>query len=159
MGDQQQRCTHRPLRRTLVRSVILFGKQNTMNKDFLFVYGTLRKDYRLKLMDELAAYQLFAGKGKVKATLYDLGSYPAALAGVSQQEITGDVYEVVDPERLFPLLDAYEGDEYKRGKTMVTTEAGERMEAWIYWYTGPVDESRRIQENDYLDYLKNKKTV
>ena len=130
-----------------------------MNKDYLFVYGTLRKDYQLKLMDELAPHLVFAGRGKVKAKLYDLGAYPAALASDWSHEMTGDLYEVANAEMLFPLLDEYEGDEYKRGKTMVTTEAGERKEAWIYWYTGPVDESRRIQENDYLDYLKNKKTV
>jgi gamma-glutamylcyclotransferase (GGCT)/AIG2-like uncharacterized protein YtfP len=130
-----------------------------MDREYLFVYGTLRKEYKLGIMEKLAAHLVFTGKGKVQATLYDLGTYPAALANEQQHEIWGDVYEVTEADKLFPVLDEYEGDEYKRQKTEVKLETEERLDAWIYWYSGPVDESLQIQENDYLDYLKNKKTV
>jgi gamma-glutamylcyclotransferase (GGCT)/AIG2-like uncharacterized protein YtfP len=136
---------------------MLLSQWSEMNKEYLFVYGTLRKDYELALKNELAAYLQFAGTGKIKAKLYDLGSYPAAVEGLCRSEIAGDVFEVIYFARLFPVLDVYEGSEYKRGKAMVTMDGGDVLNAWIYWYTGSIDENLRIPENDYLHYLKNKK--
>jgi gamma-glutamylcyclotransferase (GGCT)/AIG2-like uncharacterized protein YtfP len=128
-----------------------------MNRAYLFVYGTLRKDYGLKLMEDLSAICIFAGHGTVKGALYEVGSYPAAVESVGTKGIKGDVYEVSDAEIVFDKLDEYEGDAYCRKKTTVVMDSGEVREAFVYWYTGTTDRALLIEESDYLDYLKNKK--
>jgi gamma-glutamylcyclotransferase (GGCT)/AIG2-like uncharacterized protein YtfP len=128
-----------------------------MNNVYLFVYGTLRKDYGFGLMQQIADKIALAGQGWINAMLYDLGSYPAAVVGLQQNEITGDVYEVLDVEQVFSVLDDYEGPEYKREKVDVRMETGDVLKAWVYWYAGKLDKTLRIEENDYLNYLKNKK--
>ena len=128
-----------------------------MNNIYLFVYGTLRKDFGLSLMQKVADKIDFVGQGRIKAKLYDLGSYPAAVEELWQNEISGDVYNVHDVEKVFSVLDDYEGPEYWREKANVKMERGEVLNAWVYWYSGEIDETLRIEENDYLNYLKNKK--
>ncbi len=48
-------------------------------KDYLFVYGTLRKDYNLKLRNRVKDELQYVGRAKVGASLYDLGRYPGAV--------------------------------------------------------------------------------
>jgi hypothetical protein len=36
-------------------------------------------------------------------------------------------------------------------------ETGEKTEAFAYWYTGTREKALLIEEDDYLNYLKNKK--
>jgi gamma-glutamylcyclotransferase (GGCT)/AIG2-like uncharacterized protein YtfP len=121
------------------------------------VYGTLRKEYGLKLMQEVADKMTFIGLGRIKAAFYDLGSYPAAVKNGWQNSLRGDVYKVEEPNAVFAFLDQYEGEEYQREKTAVYMEAGEEIEAFVYWFTGKTDEALLIEEADYLYYLKNKK--
>ena len=47
--------------------------------EYLFVYGTLRKNYDLKLKDRVRHQLQYVGKAKVGAVLYDLGRYPGAI--------------------------------------------------------------------------------
>ena len=131
-----------------------FSKMGLMSKTYLFVYGTLRKDFPLALKEVVAQDLLYIGTGKVNATLYDLGDYPGAVKG--DRELVGDVFEVRS-EAVFPVLDAYEGEEYKRAKEAVKLSSGEILDAWMYWYTGTTTDEMRIQNDDYLHYLKNKK--
>ncbi len=130
-----------------------------MNKTYLFVYGTLRKEYGLELIQDMADKLRFLGHGKVKAALYDLGAYPAAVEVSGKAELRGDVYEVADAEAVLLFLDEYEGEEYRRELTTVMMEAGEMIKAFIYWYKGETEATLRIEESDYLSYLKTKKTV
>lgn len=127
------------------------------DKIYLFVYGTLRKDYGLRLMQEVGNQCVFAGHGKVKGALYDLGAYPGAVEGMLKKEIRGDVYQVTDAGVVLPVLDGYEGEDYCRKKTTVMLDSGKRIEAFIYWYTGERNKALLIEEEDYLNYLKNKK--
>lgn len=109
----------------------------------------------MELEEAVANDLFFVGTGKVKATMYDLGKYPGAVRK-GESEIVGDVFEVKN-EAVFTVLDAYEGEEYKREKTAVKHSSGEIMEAWIYWYTGATTDAMLIKNDDYLHYLKNKK--
>jgi gamma-glutamylcyclotransferase (GGCT)/AIG2-like uncharacterized protein YtfP len=88
--------------------------------------------------------------------LYDLGAYPAILPD-AVTEVRGELYEVKDPEAVFTVLDEYEGEEYQREKAAVSKEDGTVEQAWIYVFRASVREEHRIMENDYLEYLKNKK--
>ena len=123
---------------------------------FLFVYGTLRKDYNLNLVEHLANDLKYIGKAKVNASLYDLGSYPAAIKEQGNGEVIGDIYFVHNPAKVFCLLDEYEGEEYSREKEEIQLRSGKTMTAWIYWYNKKPEAKQKIKQKDYLIYLKNK---
>ena len=123
---------------------------------FLFVYGTLRKDYDLKLKNRVAKALKYSGRAKVGASMYDIGRYPGAVKDRSGREVIGDVFEVSDPEAVFKVLDKYEGDEFVRRKAKVRMRRGGELNAWIYWYDPDVSGRTPIRHKDYLNYLKNK---
>lgn len=126
-----------------------------MSKTYLFVYGTLRRDFSLPLKAAVAGDMVYIGTGRVKARLYDLDAYPGAVKE-GDSEIVGDVFELRN-ENVLAVLDEYEGGEYRREMEAVMVSSGEIVQAWMYWYTGTVTESMLIKEDDYLHYLKNKK--
>lgn len=123
----------------------------------MFVYGTLRKDFGLTLLEPIADEMVVVGLGIVSGTLYDLGPYPAAVKTAGTHRILGDVYEIKNPAAVFALLDQYEGEAYQREVTRVKWESGDDIDAFVYWYTGHTDKAKRIEGKDYLEYLKNKK--
>lgn len=124
--------------------------------DYLFVYGTLRRRYDLKLKDKVKAGWKYVGQAKVAAALYDIGKYPGAVKDRSGREVVGDVFQVHHPEQVFRVLDAYEGKEFVRKKGKVRMRKGGEMNAWIYWYEPNPMGKRLIGQKDYLNYLKHK---
>lgn len=125
-----------------------------MDTCYLFAYGTLRKNFEpgTNLVDARS----YRGLGTVAGLLYDLGQYPGAVPHESQR-ITGDLFEIAESQ--LALLDEYEGEDYCRKSVMVLLETGETLPAWIYWYNGKTERKPRINQNDYLIYLKTKKNV
>lgn len=128
-----------------------------MNRTYLFVYGTLRKEFGLPLLKQIEQNLVWVGCGTVKGLLYDLGPYPGAVERATRQIIDGEVYVVEQPETVFKVLDEYEGEKFRRGTTNVGMKTGDSIIASIYWYTGSTANARSIEQNDYLKYLKNKK--
>ena len=133
-------------------------------KDYLFVYGTLRKNYDLRLKNRVRDELHFVGRAKVGAALYDLGKYPGAIRDNNGTEIIGDVFLLTDPEKVFRVLDKYEGyrenkadqSEFVRKRNRVKLDSGKNVNAWVYWYNLDPGEKTRIRQKDYLNYLKNK---
>jgi len=132
--------------------------------DYLFVYGTLRKRYDLKLKDRVKDNLRYVGQAKIGAALYDLGKYPGAVPDRQGREVIGDVFLVEAPERALRILDQYEGigekdpggGEFVRKKGWVKLRSGQRLQAWIYWYDFDPKGRTPIRYKDYLNYLKNK---
>jgi gamma-glutamylcyclotransferase (GGCT)/AIG2-like uncharacterized protein YtfP len=134
-------------------------------KDYLFVYGTLRKGYDLPLKRKIGEGWIYIGRARIKAGLIDLGKYPGAIRkGRGQKgEVIGDVYLINDPGVL-ALLDRYEGfakndlerSEFVRRRHLVPLDTGKRVYAWIYWYHFDPGGKPEIRHKDYLQYLKNK---
>ena len=46
--------------------------------------------------------------------------------------LPGEVFRLNDPGKLLPMLDEYEGAEYKRTSVRVQLDSGKRMRAWMY---------------------------
>lgn len=130
-----------------------------MQKDYLFVYGTLRKNYDLKLKEKVASNITYVAQAKLKATLYDIGKYPGAIKENNYDEVVGDVFLLNDSEKAFEILDNYEGEEYVRKKSKVQLRSGKTVIAWVYWYNQEPLGKQRIAYKDYLNYLRNKKTA
>jgi gamma-glutamylcyclotransferase (GGCT)/AIG2-like uncharacterized protein YtfP len=123
--------------------------------EYLFVYGTLKKDYDLKLKNRIVKDLEYIGKAKVGARLYDLGKYPGAVKDKSS-EVIGDVFLLSNTEKVLKFLDDYEGEEYERAKEKIILRSGKVINAWIYWYKDQPKEERRIFYKNYLNYLKRK---
>src|SRR5436309_15144506 len=112
-------------------------------KEFLFVYGTLRKGAAHKMHEILSRYSEPVSSAFLQAKLYDLGEYPAAVISENPADVVvGELY-ALDPERwneALAALDKYEGigkgtpTEYCRERQVVTLEDGTRVKAWVYLY-------------------------
>ena len=118
----------------------------------LFVYGTLRRGFDNRFARLLSQSAGFLGKARIRGRLYRIRHYPGLKLSTDADEwVTGEVYGMSDSVSLLPALDAYEGDDYRRTWGSVTLESGGESRAWVYVYTPPVDEERRIASGDFLD--------
>lgn len=103
----------------------------------------------------------YVGRGAIRAALFDLGLYPAAVPA-PDGHVWGEVYEIGDPEAVLEALDAIEGyraDDpdrslYLRQQTDVLLPDGTVAAAWVYFYNAPLGRAPRIVSGDYLEHVK-----
>jgi gamma-glutamylcyclotransferase (GGCT)/AIG2-like uncharacterized protein YtfP len=131
--------------------------------DLIFFYGTLMTPFnrtgRLRINQHLA----FRGRGTIRAALFDLGIYPAAVPAADGL-VSGEAYEMTNPAHVLRALDELEGfrpDDpdsslYSRRTTRVTLDGGEVVDAWVYFYNAPLGRAERIESGDYLEHLRPK---
>src|SRR4029077_1886397 len=99
--------------------------------DLVFFYGTLMSGFKRPGRSRIDPKLTPVGRGSIKATLFDLGIYPAAIPA-SDERVFGEVHRVVEGESVFPALDKTEGSPpsqpdaslYTRVETPVTLEDG-----------------------------------
>ena len=138
-------------------------------KVYLFVYGTLRRELVKELAPAPVAGILcglpYVGNGVIRGELYDLGSYPAAIAGSDFSTLVkGEVYLLTEPEATLMQLDVYEGcvqgepeaSLFVRRNELVRLETGEALSCWIYVYNDWVQGSAPIEGGDYVSYLASR---
>ena len=116
-----------------------------MNREKLFVYGTLRSNERAnKLLGPDAVY-LRDAKTKAEFSLYQIDWYPGLTEG-GATAVVGEIWEVHPDE--WPQLDAYEGvpDDYNR--RTITLEDGTLAQTYIY--TGATASAKLIASGDWL---------
>ena len=129
--------------------------------DLVFFYGTLMTPFNRAGRLRVDEHLIYAGRGTIAGALFDLGIYPAAVPA-SDARIWGEIYEMTHPSIVLQALDELEGyraDEpesslYTRTLTRVTLEDGRVVDAWAYFYNGPLGRAERIPSGDYLEYLK-----
>ena len=132
---------------------------------YLFVYGSLLSGFRSPAYEYISKYFKLTGTATVTGTIYDMGTYPVGTSHNTGRFIKGELYEVRNPKELsFVLaqLDDYEGlypDDgeeiyYKRELVEATLETGEKIIAWVYWYSFPVDGKPIIEAQSLMDYLE-----
>jgi gamma-glutamylcyclotransferase (GGCT)/AIG2-like uncharacterized protein YtfP len=116
-----------------------------MKCGLVFVYGTLRRGgsnhFRMEKTEFVAA-------ATVKGRLYQIDWYPGLVLDTAADAIIGEIYQV--PPDVLEELDLFEGAEYRRLQTQVSLPEGETVSAWIWVWSGPVDETRRITSGDWL---------
>lgn len=131
--------------------------------ELVFFYGTLMTPFNRPGRQRVDEDLIFVGRGSIRATLFDLGIYPAAVPA-SEGRVWGEVYEMLRPATVLPILDEIEGFRageadsslYNRVKTPVTLESGPTVDAWAYFYNAPLGGAQRIESGDYLEHLKVK---
>jgi len=129
--------------------------------DHVFFYGTLMSPFnrpgRLRITPKLT----FTGRGSIRAALFDLGIYPAAVPSDDQSLVWGEVYDTRDTASVLAALDEIEGYRpsepdrslYTRILSDVTLEDGRAVQAWAYFYNAPLGRAQRIASGDYLEHL------
>ncbi|MEL7533689.1 MAG: gamma-glutamylcyclotransferase family protein [Bacteroidota bacterium] len=99
---------------------------------FLFCYGSLKQSFAVQ--DELGIRHSlrFIEEAKMEGKLYDLGDYPALIAG--KGTVHGEIFEILD-DQVFAILDQYEGYDPKSPETSLyvreLTCCAERL-VWVY---------------------------
>jgi gamma-glutamylcyclotransferase (GGCT)/AIG2-like uncharacterized protein YtfP len=117
------------------------------SSETVFVYGTLRRGgsnhHRLHGAE-------FIAMATLRGRLYRIDWYPGLVADGNSGEVTGEIHHV--PASLLAALDDYEGPEYRRVRMAVRPSQGTVPEchAWVWLWNGPVDETRRIANGDWL---------
>ena len=133
----------------------------------LFAYGSLRSGFHSSAYEYISRYFDIVGSAKVKGELFDLGTYPAAKPTDKNKFIIGELYRIRNEKEFswaIGQLDDYEGvnvafDEmqlYRREITEVHID-NKITNAWIYWYTGDVNDKPVIDSGDVLQYMEQKK--
>ena len=106
----------------------------------------------------------YVGRGGIRAALFDLGIYPAAVPA-SEGHVWGEVYEMTDPEVVLAALDEIEGYRaedpdrslYLRQETQVVMPDGQLAPAFVYFYNAPLGRAPQVRSGDYLEHLKAKR--
>ena len=126
--------------------------------DYIFVYGTLRRDCTTGAHQTYLANAEFICNAKVRGRLYRVSYYPALVLDDSADWVLGEVY-LLPSANLLQLLDIYEEctypsqpeQEYQRKKVDVVTQAGKLISAWIYSYQHPIAGLEEIASGDFLN--------
>jgi len=131
--------------------------------DLVFFYGTLMSGFERPGRSRIDPKLTAVGRGSIKATLFDLGIYPAAIPA-SDERVLGEVHRMSDADAVLTALDEIEGyapaqpdaSLYTRVETPVTFEDGHVEPAWAYFYNAPLGGAQRIESGDYLEHLRMK---
>jgi gamma-glutamylcyclotransferase (GGCT)/AIG2-like uncharacterized protein YtfP len=129
-------------------------------REFLFVYGTLRADLAHPMARAVGKRAELVGRAYFRGKLFDLGEYPGAVASPSPSDrVVGELHRIESGQEaaLLAQLDRYEGwnpdrpgeSEFMRVRARVESEAGDRVEAWVYTYNRPTPRRARIASGDY----------
>jgi gamma-glutamylcyclotransferase (GGCT)/AIG2-like uncharacterized protein YtfP len=132
--------------------------------DHVFFYGTLMSPFNRPGRQRITPKLTYTGRGSMRAALFDLGIYPAAIPAEDDSKVWGEVYETSDPAAVLAVLDEIEGHRpseperslYTRVQTDVTLEDGRTVKAWAYFYNAPLGRAQRIASGDYLEHLNVK---
>jgi gamma-glutamylcyclotransferase (GGCT)/AIG2-like uncharacterized protein YtfP len=130
-------------------------------RKLVFFYGTLMAGFDRRRRAGIDDQLTYVGRGSIKASLFDLGIYPAAVPA-PQGLVWGEVYEVLDPDTVLGALDRFEGytpdnpDQslYVRAEAAVTLQDGTSEPAWVYFYNAPLGQAQQILSGDYLEHVK-----
>jgi gamma-glutamylcyclotransferase (GGCT)/AIG2-like uncharacterized protein YtfP len=129
--------------------------------DFVFFYGTLMAGFDRRRRAGIDSKLTYRGRGSIRAALFDLGIYPAAVPA-PEGVVWGEVYEMAEPDAVLTALDDIEGyriDDpdkslYALDQAEVTLPDGSLEKAWVYFYNAPLGRAPRIASGDYLEHTK-----
>jgi gamma-glutamylcyclotransferase (GGCT)/AIG2-like uncharacterized protein YtfP len=129
--------------------------------EHVFFYGTLMAPFNRPGRQRITSKLTSKGRGTIRAALFDLGIYPAAIPADDNSTVWGEVYETSDAQSVLSVLDEIEGYRpnepdrslYTRVLTDVTLEDGRVEKAWAYFYNAPLGQAQRIESGDYLAHL------
>jgi gamma-glutamylcyclotransferase (GGCT)/AIG2-like uncharacterized protein YtfP len=126
-----------------------------MNPDYIFVYGTLRRDANSEMHQLLAKHSEFVDDATYQGRLYKIDCYPGAVPSDNPNDmVQGEVYLLRQADVVLPLLDQYEEfgpefpepNEYSRQQHPVLLKSGRLVTAWVYAYNLPTEGLEQIMK-------------
>ena len=128
--------------------------------EFIFVYGTLRRQSTSNMRAVLARYCEYCSDGVIHGKLFEVRDYPGAIESSDvNDKVYGELYRMLDRKRALALLDDYEEcsnrfplpHEYSRKRLPIALPGGDSVVAWVYLYNHDVSKLQQIASGDYLD--------
>ena len=128
------------------------------DKEYLFVYGTLKKDIGNDMYHLLAKHARFVSDATWNGKLFMVDVYPGAVPSDNPIDVVyGELYLLDNPDNILPSLDEYEECSakfqkptlFKRIKDDVRLNNGDRVNAWVYIYNMPVDNIKQIKSGNF----------
>jgi gamma-glutamylcyclotransferase (GGCT)/AIG2-like uncharacterized protein YtfP len=133
--------------------------RDSVSYDYLFVYGTLRRDSNSEMHHLLARYGQFVGDATYRGKLYLVDYYPGLVPSDNLQDVVcGEVYKLGRPDVVLSRLDDYEEcgpkfsepTKYVRRKQDVKLGSMEVIRAWVYIFERPTEGLKLIESGDFL---------
>lgn len=131
----------------------------SVRKEYLFVYGTLRRDVKHEMWNFLSQNAKYFGSACYHGKLYDLGEYPGVVPSNKATDVVhGEVYVLNKSAKVLKALDEYEEcgqndfkpAEFRRETVTVFMADWKEITAWIYLYNHPIKHKKKISSGDYL---------
>jgi len=131
--------------------------------DLVFFYGTLMSGFKRPGRSRIDQKLEAVGRGWIRAALFDLGIYPAAIPA-ADGKVWGEVYRMIDSPAVLAALDEIEGYRandldtslYMRAEAPAVLEDDTTASVWVYFYNAPLGRAQRVESGDYLQHLKVK---
>jgi len=129
-----------------------------MATEFIFVYGTLRKQIASSNHHLLANHCAYFSEGVMSGKLYEVCGYPGAIeSSDANHKVFGELYKMLDQQSLLERLDEYEEcsdrfpvpHEYSRKQRSIELVSGDSVVAWVYLYNHDVSTRQQIISGDY----------
>ena len=129
--------------------------------DLVFFYGTLMAGFDRRRRAGIDDKLTYIGRGSIRAALFDLGIYPAAVPA-PEGLVWGEVYEMTDARTCWPRSTTSRAIGttiptrvcIPRQQTDVRLPDGTVALAWVYFYNAPLGRAPRIASGDYLEHVK-----
>ncbi len=127
--------------------------------EFLFVYGTLRR--QLIENQRLQHHAEFIAEGTMQGRLYLVDSYPGVVDSTDfADSVRGELYQIHHSAALFAILDDYEEcsaafaepHEYRREQRQIRLADGRKFKAWVYLYNWDIRDLPQIVSGDFLGH-------
>jgi gamma-glutamylcyclotransferase (GGCT)/AIG2-like uncharacterized protein YtfP len=135
------------------------GNSPIVATEFIFVYGTLRKQIASDMYHVMANHCEYFSEGVMQGTLYEVCGYPGAIeSSDANDKVSGELYEMLDRKLVLALLDEYEEcsesfsmpHEYSRKPISIELIGGGSVVAWVYLYNHDVSNLRQIISGVYF---------
>ncbi len=128
---------------------------------YLFVYGTLLSKLGHSMHQVMKQDARYIGPATYQGRMYLVSGYPGVVASDDAADrVSGEVYELTDPDLAFDMLDVYEGceasrPEFKRTAVTVQLDDGREIDSWIYMFDQPVEGRERIVSGSFVRFLEH----
>ncbi len=127
-------------------------------EEFLFVYGTLRKDFGNELHKLITRNSEFIGMATYQGKMYNIGEYPGIVPSEDESsKVVGELYKLSNSIRLIRILDEYEefypeniAESVFVRKSISVSIDGKDYESYSYLYNRPTDGLAEITSGNFL---------
>ncbi len=130
-----------------------------MELNYLFVYGTLLKNFDSHMSKFLEKNAEFVSEGFFYGRLYEVSWYPGAVISTNETEkVYGHIFKIKNEAKTFKILDDYEGivetaehpNEYTRILIDTFLRNNTTIKSWVYGYNFKTTNLKRILSGNYL---------